>query len=553
MKISKITGFLLGLFFLSGCSDFLKEDNKSNIVSDDYYATTEGYEKLVNSAYSSLRSVYSAPWVFCAGTDMYAEGRTQQPVGLSEYQNLIADDSDVLSFYTNLYKGIQIINTAIYFNDKTATASTLPARKGEMKFLRAYYYFLAVQTFGGVGIVTERFTNPVDKFKRETASAVYDFVISEMNEALGLVPETVPNAEFGRVTKRAIRHMLAKVHLTRGYETFANADDFKTAAALADAAINGQALTISFEDLFYPGKDINTEVLFSIQFAAGSLPTETSGGNTQSAYFGPYFGGQGAVLGYPNRTYALCPTMYTFDLFTKDDARFDATFMINFYTRYYDYYTKSAERNTLTVQYYYAPKWVSTPDDVAAWRAADPTRRAKTIVYPYSKEWEANRTVVLDNYTPSVKKFDDPASQFGTNSSTRDLFLARLGETYLIAAEAYFKSGNNALAAERINSVRKRAAKAGIDLSIKATDVAIDFILDERGRELVGEYHRWFDLKRTGTLIERSKKYNKDVKKWYDAGSDPFKGVGGALKILRPIPNRALDLNQGDFAQNPAY
>ncbi len=459
MKISKITGFLLGLFFLSGCSDFLKEDNKSNIVSDDYYATTEGYEKLINAAYSSLRSVYSSPWVFCAGTDMYAEGRTQQPVGLSEYQNLIADDSDVLSFYTNLYKGIQIINTAIYFNDKTATATTLPARKGEMKFLRAYYYFLAVQTFGGVGIVTDRFTNPVDAFKRDTAPAVYDFVIKEMNEALGLVPETVPNAEFGRITKRAVRHMLAKVHLTRGYETFANADDFKTAATLADAAINAQALTISFEDLFYPGKDINAEVLFSIQFAAGSLPTETTGGNTQSAYFGPYFGGQGAVLGYPNRTYALCPTMYTFDLFTKDDARFDATFMINFYARYYDYYTKSTERNTLVVQYYYAPKWMNSAEEIAAWRAADPTRRAKTIVYPYSKEWEANRTVVLDNYTPSVKKFDDPASQFGTNSSTRDFFLARLGETYLIAAEAYFKSGNSALAAERINAVRKRAAK----------------------------------------------------------------------------------------------
>ncbi|HEV7380361.1 MAG TPA: RagB/SusD family nutrient uptake outer membrane protein, partial [Dyadobacter sp.] len=160
MKIFKISALLLSMFLMSSCNDFLKEDNKSNIVSDQYYATTEGYEKLVNAAYSSLRSVYSAPWVFCAGTDMYVEGRTQQPVGLSEYQNLIADDADVLSFYTNLYKGIQVINTAIYFNDNTAASPTLGARKGEMKFLRAYYYFLAVQTFGGVGIVTDRFTEP---------------------------------------------------------------------------------------------------------------------------------------------------------------------------------------------------------------------------------------------------------------------------------------------------------------------------------------------------------------------------------------------------------
>ena len=553
MKISNVTAFMLALFFMSGCSDFLKEENKSNIISDEYYATAEGYEKLINAAYSSLRTVYADPWVFCAGTDMYVEGRTQQPVGLSEYRNLIADDNEVLTFYTSLYKGIQLINTAIYFNDKTAQTANLNARKGEMKFLRAYYYFLAVQTFGGVGIVTDRFTEPVDVFKREEASVVYEFVINELKEAIDLVPETVSNAEFGRVTKRAARHMLAKVYLTRGYEAFAGADDFKTAASLADAAINGQGLTISFEDLFYPGKDINSEVLFSIQFAPGSLPTETSGGNTQAAYFGPYFGGQGAVLGYPYRTYALTPTMYTFDLFTKEDARFDATFMINFYARYYDYYTKSTERNSLVVQYYYAPKWVNSPADIAAWRAADPARREKTIVYPYSNEWEASRTVVLDNYTPSVKKFDDPNSQFGANTSTRDFFLARLGETYLIAAEAYFKSGNSALAAERINTVRKRAAKAGADLSIQPSAVNINFILDERGRELVGEYHRWFDLKRTGTLVERSKVYNKDVKKWFTSGIDPFAGVGGALKILRPIPNRALDLNQGDFSQNPGY
>ena len=77
MKLSKLTAFVLALFFLSGCSDFLKEENKSNIISDEYYATAEGYEKLVNAAYSSLRTVYAEPWVFCAGTDMYVEGRTQ--------------------------------------------------------------------------------------------------------------------------------------------------------------------------------------------------------------------------------------------------------------------------------------------------------------------------------------------------------------------------------------------------------------------------------------------------------------------------------------------
>lgn len=555
MKSIKMAALLIGLMLTgSGCNDFLKEENKSNMVSDEYYATSEGYEKLINAAYSSMRTVYAAPWVFCAGTDMYVEGRSQQPVGLSEYQNLIADDSEVLSFYTNVYKSIQVANTALYFNDKTANTSTLGNRKGEMQFLRAYDYFLMVQTFGGVALVTDRFTAPVETFKRNTAQEVYDFIIKEMTEALELVPATTPN--FGRITKRAVQHMLAKVYLTRGYETFGTADDFQNAATFADAAIAGQGLTIAFEDVFFPGNERNAEILFSIQWDASSLPTANSGGNTQAAYFGPYFGGQGGVEGYPYRTYTLCPTMYTFDLFTETDARFDATFMINFYQRYYDYYTRRAERSQLNVKYYYAPKWVSSPAAIAAWKAADPTRRNNAVVYPYSgTAWEASRTVVLDNYTPSVKKFDDPTAQFGSNTSTRDLFVARLGETYLIAAEAYFKLGNASLAAERINVVRRRAAKAGAETSmlIQPTDVTIDFILDERGRELVGEYHRWFDLKRTGTLVTRAKRYNKDISKWVNNGIDPFVGVGGQLKILRPIPNRALDLNQGEFAQNPGY
>ncbi|MBD2757440.1 RagB/SusD family nutrient uptake outer membrane protein [Spirosoma validum] len=555
MKTIKIAGLLLGLLLSAGgCKDFLEEQNKSNVVADQYYATSEGYEKLINSAYSSLRTVYAQPWVFCAGTDMYVTGRSTQPEGLSEYRNLIPDDSEVLTFYTNVYKSIQLTNTALYFNDKTTNVTTLGARKGEMKFLRAYDYFLLVQTFGGVSLVTDRFTAPVESFKRNTAQEVYDFVIREMTEALDLVPETTPN--FGRVTKRAVRHMLAKIYLTRGYETFAGADDFKTAATYADAAIASQTLTTSFETLFFPGNEKNSEILFSIQWDATSLPTATTGGNTQAAYFGPYFGGQGAVEGYPYRTYTLCPTMYVFDLFTQNDARFDATFMITFYQRYYDYYTRPNERNTLTVKYYYAPKWVSSAADIAAWRAADPTRRNNTIVYPnVGTAWEASQTVTLDNYTPSVKKFDDPNAQFGPTTSTRDFFVARLGETYLIAAEAYLKSGNTAKAAERINEVRRRAAKPGAEAAMKidASVVTIDYILDERARELVGEYHRWFDLKRTGTLIARARKYNKDVNKWYNNGVDPFLGIGGQNKILRPIPTRALDLNQGEFAQNPGY
>jgi starch-binding outer membrane protein, SusD/RagB family len=556
MKRNYFNIFWLGVFLLigTGCKDYLEEKNLSNLKSDEYFATQEGYQRIVNASYANLRTVYNDPHVFMAGTDMYVEGRNQQPLGLSEYKNLTPEDANVSTFYRNLYAAIQVCNTALYFNDKTVVVPNLAQRKGEVQFLRAYYYFLLVQSFGDVSIVTDRFTTPQTGFKRNSASEVYDFIISEMNAALAAVPAT--QTDFGRVTKRAIRHYLAKVHLTRGYESFGTAQDFTTAATLADAAINGQSLTIPFEDVFYPGNEKNAEILFSIQYDPTSILNPLTDGNSQNYYFGPYMGGQGATQGYPNRSYTLMPTMYLFDLFTQDDARFDATFMIEYYSRYYDYYDKKADRATLPVKYYYAPKWASGVADTAAWRAANLVTRKGTIIIPYSNVWEAKRTTSADNAVPAVKKFDDPKSQFTTSGSTRDIFLARLGETYLIAAEAYLKSGSPGLAADRINEVRKRAAKAGRDLSILPGAVTIDFILDERARELVGEYHRWFDLKRTGTLISRSRLYNRDVKKWFANNADPsgpFLGTNNQLKLLRPIPGLVISLNEGTMQQNPGY
>ncbi|HEY1054867.1 MAG TPA: RagB/SusD family nutrient uptake outer membrane protein, partial [Emticicia sp.] len=76
-----------------------------------------------------------------------------------------------------------------------------------------------------------------------------------------------------------------------------------------------------------------------------------------------------------------------------------------------------------------------------------------------------------------------------------------------------------------------------------AATISIDLILDERGRELMGEYGRWFDLKRTGKLVERIKKYNP----WVKGQSITDK------HNLRPIPQSEIDLSFPKMAQNPGY
>ncbi|WP_434036470.1 RagB/SusD family nutrient uptake outer membrane protein [Formosa sp. 4Alg 33] len=534
MKKIFISLAVMGLLFNS-CDSYLEEDVRSNVVAEDFYTTPEGFDALVNANYSLLSDIYGGdPWLFCAGTDMYSDGRDQAPEAINTYRGLGPGTNEVEDLYVNSYNAIQKANMGLYYADITEQTESIDNRIGELKYLRANSYFLLVQTYGGVGLVTDYISTPVLSFDRSSAEEVYSFIVSELNESLNLVND---GGYDGRVNKRAVQHLLSKVLLTRGYETFGASDDFAQAASLADAAIGGQSLTIPFEELWTPGNEMNAETIFSVQYS-GSItsadPTEL--GHLQSYFFGSYLGGAEVAGDAPYRSYNLIATDYTIDLFTENDSRWDATFMVEIFDRYYDYYDES-NHSDLEVVDYYAPKWKSSVQDSIAYVTKQPT-----ATYHSYGNYGAG-VVSSDRELITAKKFDDPTEPFSNGrSSTRDIILSRVGETYLIASEAYFKSGNTGSALERLNEVRNRAGVAPVDA------IDIDMILDERGRELFGEYHRWFDLKRTGTLVERASMYNNII------DQSNFDGNNGEQKILRPIPQIAIDLNQNnDFPQNPAY
>jgi len=142
--------------------------------------------------------------------------------------------------------------------------------------------------------------------------------------------------------------------------------------------------------------------------------------------------------------------------------------------------------------------------------------------------------------TPYTTKWNqyNPAGPFGYGT-IKDLPMMRLGETYLLLAEAQFKQGNASGAATSLNVLRTRAKAA----QVTASQMTLDFILNERVRELIGEEQRRLTLMRPGTLVDRSTRLN---------GAS----ITGLTQknLLLPIPQSEIDRNtNGGLTQNPGY
>lgn len=561
----------LAVLSTTSCSDFLEQDNRSDKPSEEFYATKSGFSSLVNSTYSSLRSVYGGvPWVFSAGTDLYAKGKQGvNAIGLygSTYNS---SDNDVKTFYTECFEGVQLANSVIHYSETTEESSVRQQYTDEARFVRAYYYYLLVQQFGGVTLNKTMFNEAVMSHARNSAEEVYQFVIDEFTALTGadsklLERKDAKGSNWGRANKRAAYHFLAKAYLARGYESFAASTDFENAAKYAELAINGELPTIPFSDVFNVNNEENNEIFWSVQYSSATLEDLSKSGNSQQSLFGVYLGGAEEKNKY-NYGF-LAPTYHLHELFTEGDARYEGTFMLELYKNYYDYYD-ATKKAASTVKYYYAPKWV----DVDAWRNEPQYKEARknatvVVTQPNGIDRKGKVTTYYekcaDDYgVPCIRKFDDSKSPFSLTGSTHDIILARLGETYLVAAEAYVKMNQPDKAKVKVDALRKRATQTGYDLSVSVSDLTgeagIDFILDERARECAGEYHRWMDLKRTGRLIEyvANGTYNGKTCRAYNPDKikvDDFMGNDGNVKTLRPIPLDAINKNKGEVTQNLGF
>ncbi len=576
--MKKIYLFIVALLAMTAsCSDFLDQDNRSNVPTDDFYNTETGFESLTNAMYSSLRELYNQqPNLFVGGTDLYGDGKSQS-VEMT-YYTYTTDNSSIENFYTTCYKGIQLANTVIAYGETTEDSDARLQYIDEARFIRAWYYFQLVQQFGKVALSNEMYTSAVMSHPRNTLEEVYDFIISEFTYLVSSESNLLSRsaATAARANLRAANFFLAKAYLTRGWldgtdyesqeETVAESGDFENALKYALVAIDGETPSTSIEDAFDISNEASDEFFWSVQFSSDAVDDPGDDGSYQQAQFGAYLGGSEKP-----RNKAIdgnySPLLHFHQLFTRGDGRYEQTFMMEFHEAYFDFYS---DPESSEIIYYYAPWW-ATDDDIAEWKADDPngikTNTLVTLTIEGGEGSIAPSNGQVETYTnrrsmdlgvPCIRKFDDYSETSISNRSTtcsmHDVVVARLGEAYLIAAEAYLKqsSSNPSKAAEMINTLRERpgTVKDGYedDMTVSASDMTIQFILDERARELAGEYVRWTDLKRTHLLFENFIAYQED-----DVPESNLKGTDGCWKSLRPIPQAAIDLNKAEVEQNPGY
>lgn len=565
--MKKIILFITTLLMFSSCSDFLDETNRNSITGNVLYSTPDGYESLVNACYAYSRAWFgkSDGYAFTEmGTDCYTGGGAdcgRAPFMAFYTQDLQGNQQLISYMWNTLYNALNACNTAIARADAAGLSEDIKNRRlGEIHFLRALYLHLITETWGDVILYTNEITTPMNTAQRSSVNDFYTQIFTDLDIAIELLPAT-PIKDNGRVTQLAAKALKARMCLYR--------EKYDEAISLAKEVISTPELDFydTFQETFSmdnaKGQD-NKEAIWWVNYSDDNTlngtfeegeqsPLRTEGGNASPLFSGmSYWMVSGCGVWVTPDTHApwvqCMPTIAFLHMFNENiDQRYDGTFrttwLVNSTT---DNYTKEYGES------YGVPGGLAIGDTAFVtlkYAVTDEYRKSKPYKIfdrndVYDKE---GKTIGTRDYFVSTYKFADNTKATGWEyESKRDAFVLRLSEMYLILSEAELMKNNKTQACEYMNILRTKRAIPGKEEEMKVSpdEMNIDFILDERGRELAGEQQRFFDLKRTGKFIERIKKYNpnaaENVQEYHQ---------------LRPIPQDELDaiINKDEFIQNPGY
>ena len=549
--------YLLMLLFLAfigqSCETFLEEELVSDVSAASYYTTAQGFEDAVKATYWWNKPFFGPErgWSMSVfGTDLHTEGADGSHKTFNRYDgSLNPQQSFVRAAWRDFYRGINQANAVINRSTELEIPeSQKTARIAEVRFLRALFYYLVTSHYGDAHLTLEETEGVEIEANRTSVAEIYSqAIIPDLEFAIANLPES--QGDFGRASKPAAEFLLGKVLLRRSWKSYAEGSDASRAESLFSGVINnyGFALLPDFNDLWTIGNEQHSEIVWTVQNSKSQVDEGIDPeGHRGHLYFLMEYDVRPGMTrdinnGRPWKRFR--PTDYTLGLWDRDvDARYDKTYKHAFISNNAATIPTDANGN---------PKYelgdtalfIPGPQRDEDWPDSR-IENTRYIVYTKRNDYNFDAVTHLRVFPCMNKWIDDTRPDRQKTQGQRDYVLMRLGEAYLLRAEARFKQGNMDGAAEDINTIRRRGAWPGMEaaMEITASDVTLEFILDERGRELIGEGHRWLDLTRTNTLVERVRAHNP---------------VGGLniqdFHVVRPIPQDQIDRTQGGYPQNPGY
>jgi len=452
---------------LASCDSMLEQDPTSAVTPGNFYQTEDHAIAAVTHAYDGLGGDYSRyyvryfPWIVMYPADQ-ATGRGGRRSQLDNYSY----DAD-LGFFSNLwgsiFDAVNRANAVIERVPNTDMNTDLRARLvAEARFLRALHYFNMVRLWGGVPLETEETTNLENLEKARTpASEVYSLIIEDLQAAEPELPVSYSADEKARATKGAAKALLAKVYLTLASEQ-ANAvypereyvEDAQTYYQMAAdkcqevIASDVYGLFEDYNQVFAEASENGKEHIFSVQFDRENEVSEQ---------------GFGLFLAPSGIAHTNFPELGNSWMWTHDN--FFNNFDKNDYRKSVTYVTEGPDPET-----------------------------GDTLNYT---EWPFPH--------PHIDKY------WTSNAFNDNRYVLRYADVLLMRAEALNEmNGPTSEAVDLVNQVRRRARNSdpnAVPQDYTLTDFSNkdDFrnaIFEERKWELAYELHRWFDLVRTGRLID---------------------------------------------------
>lgn len=552
-------------------SEFLKEIPKDFYSPENSFVTYENFNTGVNNLYYKFRNFfydspneYQVPRIMLWTTDLI---HYNQPVSqFPNYSGIFIPSAGFIytAVWQPCYQLIYDANVLIGRADSEQSELTEEQKalvKAEASFFRGYAYKMLANLYGGVPIVLEETTEPKRDFIRASRDEVYQQSLTDLKFAAENL-KGIDEVEGSKISDLVAYHVLSEVYISLSMW-----DEAITAASKTidhpSTALMTERFGSRVNDVYNPnwpwvsGGDAYWDL-----FRKGNQ--NRSSGNKEALwvmqyeYNVPGGGGGGMEL---ERIYNA--RLWTANIYNKNGKPSRITPYPNTY-----YGGRSGGFMRLT-NYFYYELWQKSGYDEDLRNSDYNIIRDLKVNNPasdYNGKWiiKDKVPIALKNFTDTVRNFypllaktsslgDHPQDAFITDQTVegsltsatgpsyvcfRDAYHIRLAETYLLRAEAYLGKGDKTKAAEDINVVRGRSKAPDVN----ANDVDIDYILDERLRELYTEEWRVLTLTRLGKLVERSRKYN------------PFGNTYAEHNNLWPIPFSEIEKNiEAELEQNPGY